>query len=237
MSEEKRDSFILYRIAIEEFEKEFKSANAELAEWEKINHYQRDKLIGTSEDIIGFSKIFSDIHLSTKALLIKDTQLMSENFGSLKFIQERSQSKEYKSLISNEEALKVAYKGYFYFIRAFQDAVYGVLLNLLDENIGQSMKGMKKALKDSSPVNKWILEIDGYKEWFLEFREKRNKIKIGVRFNIRGPQWDPGVGFSIPTKDGGTSSGTDSVKIMDLIKAIDMSAEALKLIRQKLKDV
>lgn len=132
--------------------------------------------------------------------------------------------------------LKAAYKAYFFFIRAFQDACYGVLLNLSGATPG-AYSSMRKCIeKKVSPIYAKVAAIPGYVDWFGDFKLKRDLIKAGVNFSLCGPQWDVGVGFNRITPEGGVvvdASPTGSkFRLGDLVSAFQYSTALLSVIRR-----
>ncbi len=132
--------------------------------------------------------------------------------------------------------LKVIYKAYFLFIRAFHDACYGVFLNIAGLTTGklQTMSScIKKEIK--SPVYQHVSKIHGYVEWFKNFKKMRDTIKMGVDPSLCGPCGDIGIGFNRKiTPEGGISidCGTTSnlFRIRDLISAFQYSTALLESI-------
>ncbi len=133
--------------------------------------------------------------------------------------------------------LQTAYKAYFFFVRAFHDAAYRVILLLSGQRPGLH-SSMHAAVKNTnSPVHAKIATIPGYIEWFTDFRDKRNRIKVGANFSLCGPQWDVGIGFNKTTPEGGIvvdmSEGPNSYRLGDLMIAFRFSAAILVLIRRE----
>lgn len=134
--------------------------------------------------------------------------------------------------------LKAAYKAYFFFIRAFQDACYGVLLNISGATPG-AYSSMRKGLeKKVAPIYDKVAAIPGYVEWFGEFKGKRDQIKAGVNFSLCGPQWDVGVGFNRITPEGGVvvdaSPSGNKFRLGDLVAAFQYSTALLRVIRREI---
>lgn len=132
--------------------------------------------------------------------------------------------------------LKAAYKAYFFFIRAFQDACYGVLLNINGATPG-AYSSMRKALeKKVTPIYDKVAAIPGYVAWFEQFKTKRDQIKAGVNFSLCGPQWDVGVGFNRITPEGGVvvdaSPNGNKFRLGDLVAAFQYSMALLRVIRR-----
>lgn len=139
----------------------------------------------------------------------------------------------------SEEAtweLKACYKAYFFFIRAFHDACYGVLLNINGSTPGAYSSMNKCVTKQVTPMFKQINDIPGYVDWFISFKTKRDLIKLGTNFSLCGPQWDVGVGFNRITPEGGVvsdaSENGNKFRLGDLINAIKYSTAVIKLISQ-----
>jgi hypothetical protein len=134
--------------------------------------------------------------------------------------------------------LKTCYKAYFFFIRAFHDGCYRVLLNLNGQTPGDYSSMNQCIKKKVSPIFEQIGSIPGYIDWFKAFREKRNIIKKGINFSLCGPQWDVGVGFSTVTPEGGLVSnvaeGSHKFRLGDLIWALKYSTSIIELISREI---
>lgn len=130
--------------------------------------------------------------------------------------------------------LKATYKAYFYFIRAFQDACCGVLLNLSGATPGAYSSMRKGIEKKGNPVYEKVAAIPGYLNWFEAFKQKRDQIKLGVNFSLCGPQWDVGVGFNRITPDGGlvvdASPDGNKFRLGDLVAAFQYCTALLRVI-------
>jgi hypothetical protein len=134
--------------------------------------------------------------------------------------------------------LKVAYKSYFLFIRAFHDACYGVLLNLHSQRPGK-YSSMNDCIKnEKSLVHDKIITIPNYVEWFKSFREKRDIIKLGVDFSLCGPENDVGISFVKATAERGivvdVSENGNKCRIGDLVTAINFSSILLSVIKNNI---
>lgn len=132
--------------------------------------------------------------------------------------------------------LKASYKAYFFFIRAFQDACYGVLLNLSGATPG-AYSSMSKGIKNKvSTIYEKVAAIPGYVDWFEAFKRKRDQIKLGANFSLCGPHWDVGVGFNRITPEGGlvvdVSSDGNKFRLVDLIASFQYCTALLMVIRR-----
>jgi hypothetical protein len=134
--------------------------------------------------------------------------------------------------------LKTCYKAYFFFIRAFHDACYGVLLNLNGLTPGHYSSMNRCIERKVSPIFEQIVSLPGYIKWFKAFKEKRDLIKKGINFSLCGPQWDIGVGFDRITPEGGVvvdaSPNGNKFRLGDLISALRYSAAIVELVSRNI---
>lgn len=134
--------------------------------------------------------------------------------------------------------LKTCYKAYFFFIRAFHDACYGVLLNLNSQTPGEYSSMNRCIDRKVAPIFEKILSIPGYIDWFKDFKDKRDLIKKGTNFSLCGPQWDVGVGFGTVTPEGGVvtnvAEGSHHFRLGNLISALKYSIAIVELISREI---
>ena len=90
--------------------------------------------------------------------------------------------------------------------------------------------------KKVTPAFHQVDSISGYVDWFKKFKQKRDIIKQGVGFSLRGPQWDVGVGFNSYTPEGGVvvRLDEDGFHLADLIQAFQYSYRLVNLIQQSI---
>ncbi|HEX2753447.1 MAG TPA: hypothetical protein VHP34_10180, partial [Alphaproteobacteria bacterium] len=94
---------------------------------------------------------------------------------------------------------------------------------------------MVKGLKQSSLAYEYIIMIDGYSDWFEDFKDKRDLVKLGQHFFICGPESNLGIGFSLGTSEGGLVIDVKSkytYRLTDLMKAIKFSEMLLDKIAE-----
>ncbi|MCW8901250.1 MAG: hypothetical protein OQK75_11500 [Gammaproteobacteria bacterium] len=85
------------------------------------------------------------------------------------------------------EKLGVAFKSFYFLIRAYHDVIYKIILRLYNQNIGgkssmhQAIDYENRLIKKNNPVEK-ILDTNcqEYTEWFISMRGRRNLSKNGV---------------------------------------------------------
>lgn len=187
-----------------------------------FNNLQRHKVTSSGYDIAFFSSIFMDIHKKAERAWSNDEKLMNE-LGPL---EHSTISMEMRKSYQNE--LGTVYKAMFYFVRAYQDTLYGSLRELSGEPAGKYTTIMeclsKKGKQYRDKINK---AIPGYFDWFILWREKRNKIKSGISCSL-GKQSDQ-LGIILSDVDGEKNAIRSDMKSLvtpeDVIKAVKMSHE------------
>ena len=128
--------------------------------------------------------------------------------------------------------LRANYKGLFYIIRAYQDALYNVLLEITGERAGaftsmyDAFCSDKRDFEAKNPVAEILKAFyPEYLEWFLDWREKRNLITSGVGCAFEGPSDDLGIAFrAFDTSAGSSADYAGAVRISDVIGALKASA-------------
>ena len=184
-------------------------------------------------------EILSDIYAGKRDPTDDEKEEMArQNASGIEMLKRIVRRKESKVALKQEEAtshLKASYKAYFFFIRAFHDACYAVLLSLHGQDSGPH-SSVSNCLKKKNEYSGMIATISGYEKWFVEFKRKRDVVKRGVNFGLVGPENDVGVLFNTVTTEGGLRSGDpkrDAYRIGDLIEAIRFSIELIKVIKSR----
>ncbi|MFC2028082.1 hypothetical protein ACFLU3_05295 [Chloroflexota bacterium] len=124
-----------------------------------------------------------------------------------------------------DQRLKIVYKAMFYFVRAYQDAIYGIILEFNGKKAGSYSSMHKKLTKQTSPVYITIMDkFPEYREWFYRWRDKRDRIKLGVGLSMAGPGADVGITFERVSEKGGIIVDCqDNIRLSDVTEAIRMS--------------
>lgn len=87
----------------------------------------------------------------------------------------------------------VAYKSFYFLVRAYHDVLYKLILCLHGQNVGPK-SSMNDAIdedgdvKRNNPVGEFISKCcNGYAEWFISMRARRNlsKYGVGVSYEMR----------------------------------------------------
>jgi hypothetical protein len=124
--------------------------------------------------------------------------------------------------------LTVLIKALFLFLRAYQDAMYSLIFEMVTEKRPANARMQHAVTRPESVVGKVLSErLKGYDDWFAGVRELRNAIKTGASFSLLGPPEDIGVMFT-STTDAGEYVMFDVdaplVRLSHLASAFDVSA-------------
>ena len=192
-----------------------------------FNNLQRHKVTSSGYDIVYFSSIFMDVHKKAERAWSDEEKLMNE-LGPFEFSKIRMGMRT-----DYQNELATVYKALLYFVRAYQDTLYGTLLVLDGQSVGpftsmQSCMGKK----ENKYRNKISLAIPEYIDWFSRWREKRNRIKSGVSCSFARPANQLGVIFNIVEgkKNAIVSDLKSVVTLKDAVEAIEMSYRLAKYV-------
>jgi hypothetical protein len=130
--------------------------------------------------------------------------------------------------------LGITFKAMFYFIRSCQDNLYSVALLLLSQEAPKSPSMMKAVNNPRNPIAGILGSIPEYKEWFIKWREKRNKIKEGVGTGYTGVGDGLGVIFDkLDEKNNGIIASLAKENVVyfaDIVEAISMTTLLIKTV-------
>jgi len=133
--------------------------------------------------------------------------------------------------------LGVAYKSFYFFIRAFHDAILKLILGIYKQGVSQH-SSMKDAInletmtiKQNHPVEYILKEKSkDYAQWFMTMRDRRNLLKHGTGVGyLTGKDYIENettlaIVFGNPTKD-----QSPPLYLDEIIQALEMSIELTKL--------
>jgi hypothetical protein len=136
----------------------------------------------------------------------------------------------------------VAFKAFFFFLRAYQDLAWVLLREIVDgvfltPGIGKGTMG--KAFACDTPARGHLIEeVDSYEPWFVDWRDLRNKVKTGVNFGVRIEQ-NPGVTFLVNRvlPGGGLALGGEGdriVRMSELTHALEVMTALARAVRTAL---
>jgi len=226
------EALALFDQAVDGLRKVYLELASYLSDRKLVRHIVRTEAGALANDILKQCGIFREAHIlsNSPVSILKEHPLANHQY-----IQ-----KGYVSSIGPNARLIIAYKGLFFFIRAYQDALYRVLLEIeTSEDAGRYRRMISaisendQSYKADNPVGALLASsFPEYLEWFLDWRKRRDSVKLGAGFHISGPEPDIGVGFNIVTRKGGIiidCSGTHTFRISDITKTLDNSAKLARL--------
>lgn len=80
--------------------------------------------------------------------------------------------------------VETAFKSVHMWLRAYQDAVCGVLLATRGDAVRRHTS-MSDRIKPGKPIGQYLDQnLPEYAPWFTEWRDRRNEMKIGALFNL-----------------------------------------------------
>ena len=159
-------------------------------------------LAETATDIVAFSGILREVYSVTRDAIDTETEIL---FGAIGPIGDPPNMLEQLGHALRERPtellptphirrLLASYKAWSYFVRIYQDWLYGALMGILTGNYPRNPL-VKKALaepkrkKDRNPVRAFLdREAPAYIDWFHDFAELRNTLKNGVPAHTRGAE-------------------------------------------------
>jgi hypothetical protein len=123
-----------------------------------------------------------------------------------------------------------------FFVRAFQDAMYAVLLELTGNKPGAKSSMQRCIENEDSPIHKRLVErLPAYLTWFSHMRDQRNRIKNGIstgaQFQIVDGVSDLFVALHVVRGNINPSiiDIKEQVGIANIAEAVEMSADLADL--------
>lgn len=127
----------------------------------------------------------------------------------------------------------VLVKALFVFLRAYQDAMYALMFEMIEGKPTRHRRMQEAASKPMNPVGRVLRrQLSGYLDWFADWRELRNEVKEGVNFSLLGPPDDIAITFTSTTDAGGYvifDVDRPVVRLSHLASALDVSAALTRL--------
>ncbi len=133
-------------------------------------------------------------------------------------------------------AAGVAIKALLLFLRAHQDSLCALIfLAHAPRGTANGEYSMARHLSDHRLVHSFLeRELPVYEEWFWRWREFRNRVKRGVSFGSAGSWEAVSITFStIIPESGGTAGGQETVGLVEMIEALDISAKLHEAITRR----
>lgn len=135
--------------------------------------------------------------------------------------------------------VETAFKSVHMWLRAYQDAVCGVLLATRGDTVGRHTS-MSDRLKPGKPIAEYLAaNLPEYAGWFHEWRDRRNEMKIGASFRLEVDGTPPrlrGLSFRYPPGRSVVTVTEGFVSLDDVIAGLDMSRRVTEVVRAEVED-
>jgi hypothetical protein len=130
--------------------------------------------------------------------------------------------------------VETAFKSVHMWLRAYQDAVCGVLLATRGDSVGRHTS-MSDRLKPGKPIGEYLAEhLPEYAGWFTEWRDRRNEMKLGASFELEidgDPPRLRGLSFKYPPNRGVATVTEGFVSLEDVLAGLKMSRQLTQVVR------
>jgi hypothetical protein len=229
------ESLSQFIVELEEFEEKLTKLSSTLTTCPTVRHSVRGRMIDCGMDIANIGNTFATAHVEATAWAIDDIEVLkqTQQDWQLRFnlLDRKRNSLAARREEESRRGLTVAYKSILFFLRAFQDSVYAVLVELTGGRAGL-YPSMSECLnkKKNGPSYQIISQVEGYTEWFFKMRDWRNRIKSGVSFGQVGPQTNIGVAFVYITDENSLFFTSDTIHLRDLIEGVKFSGKLIDCI-------
>jgi hypothetical protein len=135
--------------------------------------------------------------------------------------------------------VETAFKSVHMWLRAYQDAVCGVLLATRGDRVGRHTS-MSDRLKPGKPIGQYIAEhLPDYADWFSEWRDRRNEMKLGASFRLEvdgNPPRIQGLSFRYPPGRSASTVADGFITVDDVVAGLDMSRRLTEVVRAALEE-
>jgi hypothetical protein len=130
--------------------------------------------------------------------------------------------------------VETAFKNVHMWLRAYQDAVCGVLLATRGDPVGRNTS-MSDRVKPGKPIGAYLAEhLPEYTGWFKNWRDRRNEMKLGASFQavIEGePPRLRGLSFQYPTNRSVATVSEGFIGLDDVIAGLEVSQRLTAVVR------
>lgn len=141
---------------------------------------------------------------------------------------------------SEARRLGVSMKALYMFARSFHDAAYLVLLHAMGTRSAGYVSLAKGIKNEESPLRKALdRELPGFVPWFLEARDIRNELKLGVGFGYgsraRGADHTIAINLEGVRGDPPSVGTVRELKSQDVERLVEQSARFMEFVAHVVK--
>lgn len=130
--------------------------------------------------------------------------------------------------------VETAFKSVHMWLRAYQDAVCGVVLATRGDRVGRHTS-MGDRIKPGKPIGHYLEErLPEYSDWFNRWRDRRNAMKLGATFDLKvdgNPPRIEGLSFEYPPGRSASTVTEGFVGLDDVIVGLEMSRRLTDVVR------
>ncbi|MCZ0811271.1 hypothetical protein N5A93_03420 [Roseovarius sp. EGI FJ00037] len=126
-----------------------------------------------------------------------------------------------------EDRLKASSRAFLFSCRAFQDALYALMLVSQDQNPGKH-SSMSDGVKENGVARKVLGEESPYYDWFIKFKGLRDLAKDGATCSVGLGNINVGVSFDDARNNEFVKVGGNRFRLSDLAVAMHMTAIAIE---------
>jgi len=114
---------------------------------------------------------------------------------------------------------------FFFFVRAYQDAVCGFLIALEREPVGRNVSMAKRLKKKDGSISTLVDEkLPNYRDWLAQWKKDRDDIKAGAEFALHFDGDDNlSISFIHPQAQGSRNEERQ-IGLSTIVEGLEMSA-------------
>jgi hypothetical protein len=187
-----------------------------------IRRYVSDRQHTTGDDVLSAAETL--VGEFARAVRVLDEWWRNGAEGMLDFPESRQ--------------VETAFKSVHMWLRAYQDAVCGVLLAARGDSVGRHTS-MSDRLKPGKPIGEYLREhLPDYAEWFNEWRDRRNEMKVGASFGLEvggNPPRLRGLSFKYPPGRTASTVTDGFISLDDVVAGLDMSRRLTEVVRAEVE--
>lgn len=135
--------------------------------------------------------------------------------------------------------VETAFKSVHIWLRAYQDAVCGVLLSMRGDAVGRHTS-MSERIRPGKPIGQYLRQhLPEYAGWFSEWRDRRNEMKVGASFRLvidGDPPRIRGLSFQYPPSRSVSTVVEGFISLNDVIAGLDMSRRLTEVVRAAVEE-
>lgn len=124
-----------------------------------------------------------------------------------------------------------SFKHVYISVRAYQDAVCGVMHELQGSPAGAYKSMHENGLKkETHPISILLADAEpAYREWFYEWKKIRDAMKVGAQFSVEFDERNVTISFVHPF-NGGMRISREKIGLADVVAGLAMTVRLLEVV-------